>query len=361
MVTRRNFLAAAAGLLVLPKPGFSIAPGLQLVSPVSRDGEHFAAGLPTARNAPHLVRLPMRGHGLSLDPRHPDEALIIGRRPGTIAVKVSMTKGTLIQQWSAAEDRHFLGHAVFSRDGDTIFMTENNADSGRGIVSVRDATSFRVLAEYDTHGIGPHELMMMPDGVTLAVANGGIRTLPETGRVKLNRGRIETSLVYLDSRTGQLRGKYVVPSTQQSLRHLAVTPDGRVAAALQFEGDKKTPDVPLMMFHHGESTLKFATAPDTVWNRMRHYAASVAYDPLSDCFALTCPLGDTMGIWSSAGEYLGSIAVPKVSGVAFHDGRGFASNELGEVYQIDLLRLTATRLAHFPGMQWDNHLYLARV
>lgn len=301
----------------------------------------------------------MRGHGLLVDPRKSTEALIIARRPGTIAIKVELKTGQLLQQWRAAEDRHFFGHACYSADGRHLYVTENDIDTGQGLVTVRDASTFQMLAEYRTHGIGPHELLLMPDGVTLAVANGGIQTLPETGRVKLNRGRIESSLVYLDSRDGKLLGKYPVPSTHLSLRHLAVTPAGSVAAALQFEGDKTQPGVPLMMFHRREAALQFADAPQTAWDRMRHYAASVAYDVASDRFALSCPMGSVIACWSAAGDYAGLIDVPNASGLAFGDRHGFASNELGDVYRLDLARLNATLHTQFPGVQWDNHLYLA--
>jgi hypothetical protein len=50
--------------------------------------------------------------------------------------------------------------------------------------------------------------------------------------------------------------------------------------------------------------------------------------------------------------------LPKVSGIAFGRGQGFASNELGEVYRLELPRLDATLHAKLPGIQWDNHLYL---
>jgi hypothetical protein len=361
MLNRRDFILTSLGILLLPAAARATTPDSQLLSPVSRDGKHFAAGLVLGEQAPHVSPLPMRGHGMLIDPRRPNEALVIARRPGTQAIKVDIHTGQVLHQWQAEEDRHFYGHAVYSADGKQLFFTENNVDSGKGLVSVRDANDFRVLAEYPTHGIGPHELLLMPDGVTLAVANGGILTLPETGRVKLNRGHIKTSLVYIDSRDGKLLGKYTVPSTQQSLRHLAVTPDGRVAAALQFEGDKNGPGVPLMMFHRGESEIRFADAPQEAWDKMRHYAASIAWDPASKHFVLSCPSGNLIACWSADEQYAGTIEVPKVSGIAFDGERGYASNELGEVYQLDIGRRRASLYKTLPGVQWDNHLYLASL
>lgn len=264
-----------------------------------------------------------------------------------------------MRQWHAGEELHFFGHACYSADGRTLFVTENDIGDDQGLVTVRDAGNFKLLAEYRSHGIGPHELLLLDDGVTLAVANGGILTRPETGRVKLNRGRIESSLVYLDSRDGRLLGHYPVPSTQLSLRHLALASNGRIAAALQFEGDRTQPGVPLMMFHRGESALRFADAPQAAWNRMGHYAASVAYNPANARFALSCPLGNALACWTAAGEYAGHIDLPKVSGIAFDKDQNFASNESGELYRLDLINLRAHLHRRFAGLQWDNHLYLA--
>lgn len=356
---RRRIMIAGLGAALLPAFGQAAgAPVMRLLSPATLDGRHYVVALDPETGIRRSAPLPMRGHGMLVDPRRPNEALVIARRPGTIVVRVDLAQGRVLRRWDAGDDRHFFGHACYSADRRTLFFTENDADTGQGRVSVRDADDLRVLAEYPSHGIGPHELLLLPDGVTLAVANGGILTLPETGRVKLNRGRIESSLVYLDSRDGRLLGKYPLPSTELSLRHLALASDGSLAAALQFEGDKQRPGTPLMAFHKGEPALRMAEAPQEAWNRMRHYAASVAFDPASARFALSCPLGDVIACWSSGGDYAGEIALPKVSGIAFDKTSGFASNELGELYTVDPARLAAVRQDRIAGMQWDNHLYI---
>jgi hypothetical protein len=76
----------------------------------------------------------------------------------------------------AGPDRHFYGHAAFSRDGRVLFTSENDIPRGRGVVAVRDADDLRVLAEIPSFGVGPHELVALPDGHTLAIANGGLFT-----------------------------------------------------------------------------------------------------------------------------------------------------------------------------------------
>lgn len=352
---RRRILIALGGT-VLPFP--VLAGGRKrLLSPVDADDGHAVAGM-TMPHSPSVWPLPMRGHGLAVDPRNPDEVLVIARRPGTTAVRFNLQSGQIRSRVDSLENRHFFGHACFSADGRHAYFTENDIDTGQGLVTVRDGTDLRLLDEWPSHGIGPHELILMPDGQTLAVANGGILTLPETGRVKRNLGNIESSLVYLDANSGRLLGKYSVPSRQLSLRHLAVTPFGRIAAALQFEGSRSQTGVQLLMFHQGSKALEFAAAPGEDWDGMRHYAASVAYDPASDRFALSCPVGNRLACWSSAGVYAGSIEVPRVSGIAFSKDAGYATNEAGQVFDVDLERLSVCQVSRQPNVRWDNHLVL---
>lgn len=358
-LTRRQLLAAGLGAAttLLPWRAHARTSGRQLLSPASFKQQFVLARLDQDLKPDLNTGMPFRGHGLRIDPLDASRALIIARRPGTQAIEVDLSTGEVTKIWQSEDDRHFYGHACFSRDGKTVFTTENNIDTGDGIVSVRDAQTFRVLDEYPSYGIGPHELLMMPDGVTLVVANGGIKTFPETGRVKLNRGRIVSSLAYIDSRTGKLAGLYEVPVPQSSLRHLAVSPDGLVAGAMQYEGSQNKAGQPLLVFHRGESALQIADAPVQAWKTMSNYAASVAYDSVSGHFAISCPLGDTVALWNAQRAYEGLVKIPKASGIVFNEESGFVSNESGEIYLLDMKRFEARVHASLDNLQWDNHLY----
>lgn len=360
---RRQFMATGIGavLAMLPWRLHAASPAagtLRLLSPARFKGEYVLAHTDGQDTMEADAPLPFRGHGLVLDPRDHNRALIMARRPGTEAILVDLPSGKIIHAWRSEEDRHFYGHACFSADGKTVFTTENDIDTGDGVISVRDASDFRVLDEYPSYGIGPHELLMMPDGRTLVVANGGIKTFPETGRVKLNRGKIVSSLAYIDSRSGKLLASFPVPLPHLSLRHLAIAPDGQVAGAMQYEGEEASGQ-PLLLFHRGEASLKIADAPQPAWNRMANYAASIAYDRQNQCFAITCPKGDTIAVWKADRRYRGKIAFAKASGVTFVDGKGYASNELGQIYQFDAPALKAKLYADKTGLEWDNHLFVA--
>ena len=57
-------------------------------------------------------------------------------------------------------------------------MTENNTINleGKIGISLLLRQGYKKIAEFDSYGIGPHELIMHPDGETLVIANGGIKT-----------------------------------------------------------------------------------------------------------------------------------------------------------------------------------------
>ena len=101
-------------------------------------------------------------------------------------------------------------------------------------------------ARFPTYGIGPHEAILLSDGKTLAVANGGIETHIETGREKLNLDSMQPSLAFVDSTTGRLISQHMQGAGlhKLSIRHLAQDARGAVWFGCQWEGvDAETPEL----------------------------------------------------------------------------------------------------------------------
>ena len=93
------------------------------------------------------------------------------------------------------------------------------------LIGVRDATDgYKQIGEFRAHGIEPHDIALLPDGRTLVVANGGIRTHPDRGGEELNLASMRPSLVYVDVQTGDLLEEHrLAPALHQlSIRHLAL-------------------------------------------------------------------------------------------------------------------------------------------
>jgi hypothetical protein len=307
--------------------------------------------------------LPGRGHGIAVHPnrRH---AVCLARRPGDFLLVLDLIDGEAVALRHTPDARHCFGHAVFASAGDILYTTENAIDSGEGRIGVWDvASGYRRLGELPSYGVGPHELLLAPDGETLIVANGGILTRPETGRAKLNLDAMQPSLVYLDRRDGRLLEEHRPPAGlhQLSIRHLALGRDGTVCVALQYEGIAAERP-PLVAFHRRGGALELMDAPAPVQAAMRNYCGSAAADPSGGWFAVSAPRGNLVTFWGSDGHFQGSTQVTDGCGVAPGDAPGtfFLSSGTGTLHRHDCMTGATARLPGPPdeAIAWDNHLTL---
>jgi Uncharacterized protein conserved in bacteria len=201
------------------------------------DGKHYAVGFRLDGTQVFSTQVAQRCHAIINHPELPI-ALFVARRPGTESYLVDLRDGRLLQTVTSQPNRHFYGHAVIHKGGEWLYATENDTtDPGRGVLGVYRFEGERLVhtGEIPTHGIGPHEVAWLPDGETLIVANGGIRTEAES-RVEMNLDAMQPSLVLMQ-RDGTLLSKETLAQQMNSVRHLAVGDDGTIAACQQFMGD----------------------------------------------------------------------------------------------------------------------------
>jgi hypothetical protein len=200
------------------------------------------------------IEVPTRAHGICIEPE--GTLLAVARRPGDWLLRWR-PGGAARWAWNDPV-RHFNGHV--RRRGQLLYTTETDLESGQGRVVVRHARSLAVQAVWATGGIDPHDLLFAPDG-SLWVANGGIATRPETGRLKLDLSTMDSSLVRLDAATGKLAGQWRVDDRRLSLRHLALR-DGMLGIAMQAQHDDpaQRAQAPVLALFDG-NTLRTAASP----------------------------------------------------------------------------------------------------
>lgn len=324
-------------------------------------GERYEAVLLDARGHDQgVLGLPDRGHSFAIDTAG-QRAVIFGRQPGFFAEAMSLPSCARLASLPLPADRHFFGHGVFSADATRLYATENDFDAGRGVLGVYDArpdAQFERLGEFDTHGIGPHEVVLMPDGRTLCVANGGILTHPDFGKTPLNLASMRPSLVYLDAGTGRLLEEVVLaPSLfQLSIRHLAVTPDGAVWFACQHEGPAT--EQPALVGRHvrGQPAQQFE-GPAPVLQGLRNYLGSIAVDAARGIVATSSPVGGHIAYWDLEGRSLGATARPDGCGVAsLGAGHFLLSDGFGALVSATPEGELEPLLAASTEVAWDNHL-----
>lgn len=320
-----------------------------------------------AKQSKHIAGLSgFRGHGGAQHPnivQKPHSVLMFGRRPSNESIEVDLFTGEVMARFRAQPNRHFFGHGAFSADGKTLFTVEADVIKGVGVIGIRDADSYQWLGEYSSYGVGPHQMMLMPNGRELVVANGGILTRPESGREKLNLATMRSTLTYIDVETGKMASEWQVPEPKASIRHLDVIEDGTVAIAMQVQRDACGHEtlVPLTAIHKPGQAIQLLDQPDILIEQMADYVGSVAIHAESRTAGFTSPRGDVVGFWDiDSGDFKGYHGLRDVCGIAVskQDSAFIITNSYGMVQTIDAnsLQERVALRRHYPDMAWDNHM-----
>lgn len=326
-------------------------------------GEHFLSRLDMVGGALQSCPVPMRGHAVL--PLADGNVILFGRRPAFESVAVTFDGDSgRFSPIQATNGRHFNGHGCLSMQGDVLFTTESAYDEKRGVLGIRDSKTFQHLGEYDTYGLDPHDLQLMPDGKTLVVANGGIEQHPHFGRRKLNLDTMQPALVYIDAANGKKLDEYRLPDRLLSIRHLIVTSEGNVGVALQYEGDlyrHQPASLVAWQEQGGDLSLLDISAQDVaIFNG---YMADLAYDPQQQILAVSSPRGNHVTFWDTQTKaFLCATALTEPSGLAFASDQGFTvSATNGDIHRIEVTHqaVRTTLLHRLTDVLWDNHFILA--
>lgn len=301
-----------------------------------------------------MVDLPDRGHDITFDAVS-GRAIAFARRPETFAVVFDPRSGRTAHTITSEPGRHFFGHGFFSPDGKLLYATENEIETAAGMIGVYDATAgFGRIGEYPTHGMDPHEALLMPDGETIVVANGGIETYPEYGRQKLNIATMEPSLVFIERRTGALIEQHRLDRGlhQLSIRHLAIDAANRVWFGCQYEGASEDRPPLVGFVGKGEAMSLVPMEPDTLGS-LSNYVGSVAANADGSRIALASPVGNSiLTLDAATGRVAGRFTLADGCGLA-PSGSGFlASSGEGGIMPLP----TGAGIEPSRKVLWDNHI-----
>ena len=349
MTATRRALLAGLGAAALPRIGWAAAGGPAYLAAAKEAGGGYALyGLDAGLGRTFRVPLPERGHAAAAHPRDP-VAVAFARRPGTFALVLDCADGRVMRRLDAPPGRHFYGHGAFLDGGRVLATTENAYGTGDGRLGLWDAAhDYARLGEIATHGIGPHEIVRLPGTGILAVANGGLRTHPDTGRAVLNLPTMRPSLAYLDG-DGRLVDRVELPRAlrRHSIRHLAVAADETLAFAMQSQDGAGIG--PLLGLHRIGSAPRLLADGGEAQPAMMGYAGSVAFSGDGARVAITGPKGGRAQVWDVASGTVETLERTDVCGVATAaDGFVFTDGGGG-------VHASAGSGRRFP-VAWDNHL-----
>ncbi|WP_337268075.1 DUF1513 domain-containing protein [Oryzifoliimicrobium ureilyticus] len=350
-VDRRDFVKAAGlGFLATLSPRGAAA--------LQRSDAVFASGIKRANGSFAVatvgergeiidtIGLPARAHGMAHS-LATGRTVAFARRPGTFAMIFDHQHRADPIVITSPSGRHFYGHGAFSPDGKLLYASENDFDGQRGVIGLYDGTNrFERIGEFETFGVGPHDMTVSDDGKMLIVANGGIETHPDFGRTKLNLNAMQPSLALIDAATGALIEKHVLPErwSQLSTRHVDIDASGRIWFACQYEGHRN--DLPPLIgsFGKGED-LSFVALPAETTRRLANYVGAIAVNRHQGLVGVTSPKGGAfVMIDAASGHVIKEQAVAEAAGIA-PARRDFAVSS----YQGDFL-------SERSAVAWDQHI-----
>lgn len=357
LVDRRRFLrAAGAGFMLslLPRGAEALARSEALFAAAfqRRDGGYGVAVLSERSELIHAVALPDRGHDVTFDPVS-GRSVVFARQPGTFMTVFDHTGRSKPTTIASDEGRHFYGHGVFSPDGKLLYATENDFDGTAGVIGVYDARDrFTRIGEFATHGVGPHEMVLLGDGRTLAIANGGIETHPDFGRAKLNIATMRPSFVLVDRLTGDLVEKHELPPAlhQLSIRHMDIDAEGAVWFGCQHEGPASEKPPLVGVARLGEDLLML-NLPEKTLLELRNYVGSVAANREAGTVAVSSPQGNCLAVIDTRAMRLRETRpLVEVCGLAPEGADYLASTGTGELVD------PGHAAKSFADYAWDNHI-----
>ena len=359
-LSRRQCLLAVAGAALWPgaraaTPGDSAT----LVAAWEAENSYHVGLIEVARetwSVQQSLSVPTRPHALLAEPG--GSVLAVARRPGDWLL--GWHPGTGQQQWHWIDgDRRFNGHAIASADGARIWTTETDLETAQGRLGVRNARSLGKTDEWATHGMDPHELLALPEPCgafpagTLLVANGGIRTQLESGRIKHRLDRMDASLVALSPITGELLGQWRLTDPFLSIRHLAWDATAqRLGIALQAEhpAPQDRWRAPVLAVWDGERLTPSPEPPD-----LRGYGGAVAARP-GGGFLVGCPLANAVAVFDAQARWSHNLALPEACAVAANGDRWWAGGSTGVLQAgTDRHPVAQIETGSLKTPRWDNH------
>ena len=355
-------LAAAVAAGLMPRRAQARTPALYVSCRMDAGGKASAAVFADDGQELFSTILPARGHDATARPAT-SEIVVFARRPGNWFVVIDAERGRLISTVLSVKDRHFYGHGVFTPDGRLLYATENDTASGNGMLGIYDASdNYRRVGEIASRGIGPHDIAFLPDGKTLVVANGGLRTSPETGREILNKDDMKPNVALIDwTHDTTLAAFELEPQFRAlSIRHMAVARDRTITFGCQYQGDPN--DLPpLVGAVSATGNVVMFDMPEVELLGMANYVGSMALDRSEEIVAATSPQGGSVAMWNRrTGEFLARQRMSDVCGVAaLPEGRDFLLTSGNDGVRVltegaeTLPRLSGDRLQKWI---WDNHL-----
>ena len=298
-LSRRQFLAAfplLASLAVAGTPFVSKAldvTGRQLVSGVGASVCVLDLEKGTSVNVP----IGFKPHSFIKHPTNPAHIWAIERWDYEKAegitdaysiAEIDLVAGKAVRQMKVPEGSGYFGHAFFTPDSKTMFVSRVDIDAGIGHITGYDLENWQVVADHTIRPGAVHECRLMPNGNVLAACSG---VRPIKGKSHLEGKRVtDGALVQLELATGKILDEKIVQHDSQVVGHCQMTKDGGFLLL-----SRPRPNVP-------ENGRIYFSAGGTEPLRVIHMLGEVPPKGMGECLSLAQDDTDGIGMVTNPGN-----------------------------------------------------------
>ncbi len=322
-------------------------------------GSFFISSLDEFGNEKNKFKLPEMPHGFAIDPYNKNRLVTFPGLTGVKSIIVDLGSGKEIAQINIRSGRSFNGHGAFSIDGKLLFATENVNATSEGIIGVYDAQTYEFIKEIPAYGLGPHGMRVMPDGKTIVVASGGLRTRPKTGKYYFDMNKMVSSVNFIDIETGKLIAKRTIPVHRLSIRNVYPDQNNNLIVTCQYYGKRDVPGVVGIIHEMGEIEM-LDIDEDNLWLMNGYTGGSVI---VGNTAVISCPRGNQLTFWDIKNKrFIKAVEIVDVSGVQpYEDGKSLiATAETGKLYKVEMDSSKVTLLGdsnnRWKTAKWTNHM-----
>lgn len=235
------------------------------------------------------IPLSFLGHGVSIHPHDRFRAAVFEKK-GPGACLVDLRERRVLRPIVSPPSRRFYGHGAYSADGKLLYATESLVERDfEGVLTVREAESLQELGTVPTHGASPHDCLLIDDGKTLVVSNGG-------GPLD---GGSAPCVCYVELTSGKLLDKVVLDSPLHNTGHIALSGSGDLAVISAPRDGLPSPNEQLgaLSLRPCGGELTTVKRPASVVQRMRGETLSLTILESQKLVIATSPFGNLVSIW----------------------------------------------------------------
>lgn len=267
-------------------------------------------------NARLITDIGFLAHGVIPHPKRPERILVFEKK-GNGGCEIDLRENKVVTRIPPSKGCEFYGHGGYSADATQVYATEYDSKTYDGRMVVRDATDFKIVGQFPTHGEWPHDCQFIDGGRIVAVTNGG-------GHLQ---GGARPNVAYVEVSSGKLIEKIEFPNANVNAGHLYINAKGDLAVlhAMREGLDTKEALGGLSLRPLGQSIRQMAEPAEVVGN-MKGETLSVAWHEQDGLVGVTNPFGNLITFWKMAdSSFVSQIRLKQPRGIGLtQDARYFA-------------------------------------